>query len=65
MRESLQYGSDHDQKKPFLWQEHLGNRCFRNISIILLPPKPLHITYFFKKPLNLHIKEIRSRIKLD
>jgi hypothetical protein len=65
MRVSLQYGSNHDQKKPFLWQEHLGNRCFGNISIILLPKNPLHITYFLKKPPNLHIKEIKGRIKLD
>ena len=29
------------------------------------PQNPCTLPIFFKKPLNLHIKEIRSRIKLD
>lgn len=66
MRESLQYGSNHDQKKPFLWQEHLGNRCSgKHFHYFIAQNTPAHYLFFKKKPLNLHIKEIKSRIKLD
>lgn len=64
----LQYGSNHDQKKPFLWQEHLGNRCFGNISIILLPKKhPCTLPIFFLKKKSLWIytlKKLKAELNL-